>query len=389
MIDAAALRVAHVHWAFPPTTGGVESHLFDLARLQTRAGHTVTVVTGEPAPVRTGDYEVVSTPLLRLDHIRGAGVGATYADDLREFLGAVLRDRGVQIVHAHDLHHFTPEPAIVLSELRESVGFRLHHSFHETWPDVLADQPVYRTWDGNYAVSKFVQQGCLRRIGFEPTLFNLAVDTAVFCTHRPVLVDRSRPIVLHPARLLPWKGVHFTVKMVALLKERGTRCRLVLTDTQRIADWDGELDDYRDEITDLVNALEVADDVVFVTPTFDEMPALYELADVVLYPTVADEPFGLVPLEAMSSRRPVVASRCGGIAETVVDGLTGFTVDPGDVEALAECVSDLLSDPVAARAMGASGRRHVQRNFDIRRYVDRLDDYYRVTLDGGPREADG
>ena len=57
-------RIAHLHWAFPPTTGGVESHLYDLARLQVARGHHVTVVTGEPEPTSTGDYEIVSTPLL-------------------------------------------------------------------------------------------------------------------------------------------------------------------------------------------------------------------------------------------------------------------------------------------------------------------------------------
>jgi glycosyltransferase involved in cell wall biosynthesis len=46
------------------------------------------------------------------------------------------------------------------------------------------------------------------------------------------------------------------------------------------------------------------------------------------YQTVGEEPYGLVPLEAMSCGRPIVASRSGGIPETVVDGVTGFTVAP-------------------------------------------------------------
>jgi len=252
--DAAALRVAHIHWAFPPTTGGVESHLFDLARLQNDAGHNVTVITGEPDPTRTGDCEVISTPLLRLDLIRNSVVDLTYADALRVTLGAMLADRDVEIVHAHDLHHFTPEPAIVLTELRESLGFALHHTFHETWPDVLADHPVYREWDGNYAVSKFVRRGCGRRLGFEPRLFHLAVDTMVFHAERPAFATNGLPVILHPARLLPWKGVHLTVRMAAMLRDRGLPFRLILTDTQRIADWNVELDDYRRQITELIEA---------------------------------------------------------------------------------------------------------------------------------------
>jgi glycosyltransferase involved in cell wall biosynthesis len=378
--ETQPLRVAHVHWAFPPTTGGVESHLFDLARLQTAAGHTVTVVTGEPEPIRTGAYEVVSTPLLQLDSIRDSEVDETYADNLRMSFTSILGDRRIDVVHSHDLHHFTPEPALVLTELRERLRFSLHHSFHETWPDVLADRPVYKTWDGNYAVSTFVQRGCERRIGFKPLLFPLAVDTDVFRTTRRALSDGGAPILLHPARLLPWKGVHFTIEMLALLKARGVLPRLLLTDTQRIADWDRELELYREEICGLIETHGLADQVEFVHASFSDMPTLYERADIVLYPTVADEPFGLVPLEAMSSERPIVASRCGGIAETVVDGVTGFTIEPGDVEALADRVEQLLRDPAEARAIAAAGRRHVLASFDIRDYVETLHRRYALSL---------
>jgi glycosyltransferase involved in cell wall biosynthesis len=375
-ISARKLRIAHVHWAFPPTTGGVESHLFDLARRQADAGHRVTVVTGEPQPTPGGDYEVVSTPLLRLDAIREAPVDRRYAGALREMFASVLGERAVSVVHAHDLHHFTPEPALALTELRARLRFALHHSFHETWPDVLADRPVYRSWEGNYAVSRYVQRGCAERIGFEPALFPLAVDTDVFASTRPILASSQPPTLLHPARLLPWKGVHVTIEMLALLRARGVRPRLLLTDTQRIADWDRELDSYRARIRALIADLELADQVRFVRASFADMPALYDRADLVLYPTVADEPFGLVPLEAMSCRRPVVAARCGGIAETVVDGVTGFTVRPGDANALAERVAELLGDPERARAMGAAGRRHVQRRFDLSGFCARLEQRY-------------
>lgn len=376
MVDCRRYRIAHLHWAFPPTTGGVESHLWDVARLQAERGHEVIVVTGEPEPLVGGDYEVVSTPLLELDAIRDAEVDPAYAAALRALLEEVLGSRRVGIVHGHDLHHFTPEPALVLTELRRELGFSLHHTFHETWPDVLADRPVYRSWEGNYAVSTFVQSGCERRIGFRPLLFPLAVDTDAFHASRPAFAPPEPPTLLHPARLLPWKGVHHTVEMLALLGRRGLRPRLVLTDTQRIADWDRELDAYRVQIDRLVERLGLGAQVEYASAEFSAMPALYERTDIVLYPTVADEPFGLVPLEAMSCERPVVASRCGGIAETVVDGVTGWTVEPGDVEALAGRVEQLLRDPARAREMGRKGRRHVMARFDLRRYLDQLDGFY-------------
>ncbi len=318
--------------------------------------------------------------MLQLDSIRDAPPDAEYATALEAALTRWIEECGAHVVHGHDLHHFTPEPALVLTRLREKLGFALHHSFHETWPDVLADRPVYRTWDGNYAVSKFVQSGCEQRIGFRPLLFPLGVDTEVFRTTRRPFSDAEPPVLLHPARLLPWKGVHTTVRMLAELKRRGVRPRLVLTDTQRIADWDRELHRYRDEIHGLIRELGLAEQVEFVRAHFSEMRALYERADIVLYPTIADEPFGLVPLEAMSCERPVVASRCGGIAETVLDGETGYTIEPGDIASFAQQVMQLLANPALARHMGAVGRRHVLESFDLRRYARDLDEHYRSSL---------
>jgi glycosyltransferase involved in cell wall biosynthesis len=166
--------------------------------------------------------------------------------------------------------------------------------------------------------------------------------------------------------------------MLATLLSAGLACRLVVTDTARIADWHGELGAYRADVLALAEALGVSAHLELRPTPYARMPALYEEADVVVYPTVAAEPFGLVPLEAMSASRPIVASRCGGIAETVVDGVTGRLVAPGDADALAAGVADVLRSPALARRLGAAGRRHVRARFDLERYVDDVVEIYRV-----------
>ncbi len=373
------VAVALVHWTFAPTTGGVESHLADLARLLAAAGSEVTVVTGEPTPTVTGDYHIVTTPLLDLQYVRAIPLGesADYMAALRRELRSMIADRRVEVVHGHNLHHFRPEPALVLDELRVSVGIKVHHTFHETWPDILADCPVYRAWSGAYAVSRFVQRQCHDRLGIEPRLLPLGVDLDRF---QPVSPSRGRAapaVVLHPARLLPWKGVHVSLAMLRRLLDEGLEVLMVITDTQRIADWNQQLVTYRRYLDQLIEANRLRRHVKLRSATYAEMPALYQEASVVVYPTVGEEPYGLVPLEAMASARPIVASRSGGIPETVVDGVTGFVVPPGDVEALADRVGRLLRDPALAQAFGVAGRWHVQRHFDARAYADLLLRLYR------------
>jgi glycosyltransferase involved in cell wall biosynthesis len=373
------MRVLHVHWAFPPTTGGVESHVAHLCTGLAARGCDVTVVTGEPDPEPWPGVTVHSTGALALDRLRDAAArGERHDDRVRTELGRVVATVRPDIVHGHNLHHFDAAPALAIDDLARRHAFRVHHTFHETWPDILHDTPVYRRWAGNYAVSRYVRDECEARIGFTPDLRPLGIDLAAFSTRRHTLSNVDVPTVLHPARLLPWKGVHISVAMMALLAERGVPARLVLTDTSRIADWDGELDAYRGRVLELVDDLGIADRVELRSVGYRDMPALYEEADVVVYPTVAAEPYGLVPLEAMSARRPVVASRCGGIPETVVDGVTGHLVPPEDHEALADKVADILADPDAARSLGDAGRRHVAERFDLERYIDAMLASYRV-----------
>jgi glycosyltransferase involved in cell wall biosynthesis len=326
--------------------------------------------------------ELHRVPLLGLDLLRRLRPAPGELEArLERALGEAVAARGLQVVHGHNLHHFFAAPALALEALRQGAGLRLHHTFHETWPDLLHQRPVYRRWDGNYAVSRFVQEECAQRIGFRPKLKPLGVDTRRFRPHRPPMAPmppippmsgREDFVILHPARLLPWKGVHLSVAMLAELRRRRIPARLVVTDTQRIVDWDEELARYRREVIEQIEAQGVADRVELRAVGYADMPRLYDEADVVVYPTVGQEPYGLVPLEAMSMARPVVGSRSGGISETIVDGETGFLVERGDTTALADRVARLLLDSELCRRMGEAGRRHVVARFDGSQYAARL-----------------
>ena len=75
-------------------------------------------------------------------------------------------------------------------------------------------------------------------------------------------------------------------------------------------------------------------------------------SDIVAVPSVWDEPHAVVLCEAMAAGRPVVASRAGGIPETVVDGETGFLVPSGDERRLRDAILALATDTDLRERMG-------------------------------------
>jgi glycosyltransferase involved in cell wall biosynthesis len=88
-------------------------------------------------------------------------------------------------------------------------------------------------------------------------------------------------------------------------------------------------------------------------------------SDMLVLPSFA-EGLPVVYMEALASRIPVVASRVAGVQELVEDGVSGFTVPPGDVPSLTDRILRLMDDPARARAMGEAGRKAVEARHDIR-----------------------
>jgi glycosyltransferase involved in cell wall biosynthesis len=84
------------------------------------------------------------------------------------------------------------------------------------------------------------------------------------------------------------------------------------------------------------------------------------------------ESLSMVALESMAMQRPIVSTRVGGPAETVLDGVTGFLVPPRDSQAIAERVIALLTDPALRRQMGDAGRAHILEHFSAQRYADAI-----------------
>jgi mannosyltransferase len=107
----------------------------------------------------------------------------------------------------------------------------------------------------------------------------------------------------------------------------------------------------------------------------DEVPAWLRRVTIVVGPQVW-EGFGLVPLEAMASGTAVVATKVGAARHLIIEGETGYLVEPDDMAGLAARIESLMKDPAAAAAMGRRGRAHVERQFSIEREAAGIQEVY-------------
>jgi glycosyltransferase involved in cell wall biosynthesis len=167
-------------------------------------------------------------------------------------------------------------------------------------------------------------------------------------------------------RLAPWKGQHVVLEALPDLPDAHA---LLVGDTLFRGD-----EPYEETLRRTARRLNVADRVHFLGFR-DDIPRLMTFVDLVLHTSVAPEPFGRVIVEGMLAGTPVIATRAGGPVEIVQEPETGVLVPPGDPQALATAVEDLLSAPERARSMGRAAQAYARRRFSLdqmRRNVERV-----------------
>jgi len=111
----------------------------------------------------------------------------------------------------------------------------------------------------------------------------------------------------------------------------------------------------------------------------EEVGRFYDAIDVLLLPSM-NEGTPVSVIEALAAERPAVATRVGGTPDVVRDGVDGFLVGSGDVDALATRLAELAADPERRERMGAAGHERVMQRYAVERLVDDIDRLYRSLL---------
>jgi phosphatidylinositol alpha-1,6-mannosyltransferase len=212
-------------------------------------------------------------------------------------------------------------------------------------------------------LGEYTHQRIARAVGPNVRLEQLApgVDTDAFrpdvASMRTTLRLDGRPVVVCVSRLVARKGQDVLIRALPAIKRRVPDAALLIVG-------DGS---YRRTLERLAQSEGVAGDVVFTgSVPWQQLPAYYAAGDVFAMPCrtryagLDVEGLGVVFLEAAATGLPVVAGNSGGAADAVRDGETGLVVDGGSVAGVARAVGDLLSDPIRAKTMGASGRAWVE-----------------------------
>ncbi|MEO8813791.1 MAG: glycosyltransferase family 4 protein [Mycobacterium sp.] len=356
-------RVLLVTNDFPPRPGGIQCYLEELVRRLAGTGaHEVTVYAPQwkgaddfDRSAAEAGYHVVRHP--------GTLMLPGRAVDTR--MRRLIAERRIDTVWFG-----AAAPLALLAQRARTAGatrvLASTHGHEVGWSMLPAGRSVLRRIGDHTDVVTFVSHYTRSRFasafGPRAVLEHLppGVDTDRF---RPDPAGRAqlraglglgdRPTVVCVSRLVPRKGQDLLIRALPAIRRRVDGAALVIVGGGP----------YLETLRRLAGQCGVAGDVMFTggVPAA-ELPAYYTLGDVFAMPCrtrgagLDVEGLGIVFLEASASGIPVVAGRSGGAPETVLDDCTGLVVDGRSVEQVGDAVSELLSDPDRAAAMGAAGR---------------------------------
>ena len=125
---------------------------------------------------------------------------------------------------------------------------------------------------------------------------------------------------------------------------------------------------FLDNLISKINKYLLQENVIHIS-FYDEIYKLWNAVDIAIVPSTEPEPFGLVAVEAMMAKKPVIGSNHGGLKEIIVNGETGFLVEPKDINALKSAVEQLIKNPSLRKSMGEKGYLRAIVEFSEEKYV--------------------
>ncbi len=377
------MRVLTLSWEYPPhVVGGLGQHVADLAPALARRGLEMHVVT----PMRQGGVSEEQQGGLYVHRIPMSifGTGDFYGEawQTNQVLGGychslIERQGPFDLIHNHDwltaiaareLKHAYRLPLVATihaTERGRGRGYlsspqaeRIHHTewelTYEAWRVIVCTQYMVQELRSYFGTPEDKIDVIPNGVNPEPFDALEGEDLSGF-RRRYALPEEK--IVLYVGRIVREKGVEILIRAAPQVLAQVPEAKFL------IAGRGPELEAMRA----LVAEMHLENRVVLLGYISDEdRNRLLKVADCAVFPSLY-EPFGIVALEAMAARTPVVASDVGGLREVVQHGETGITIYPGDVASCAWGILHTLQHPewAAMRVANALEKVRTVYNWDV------------------------
>ena len=344
------------------TSGGVEIETIEIAKAIVAAGGRAIVVSGtEENTIKEEGIEFRTLPLNTKNPFR-------ISQNITHLKNLMLQEK-VDLVHAR-----SRAPAWSAYKAARALKVPFVTTYHAAYSAGSMLKTVYNSimarGDRVIAISRFIEKHVIEKYKefswFEAAKIRLierGIDLQLF---NPATISKERVkrvreewrmlpssrLILLPGRISRKKGQELLINALSRMKEKDVILVLAGSDQGH--------ESYRNFLLQYAGSLGLGDRVKWVHPCSD-LPAAYQLADVIVCPSLLPEGFGRVIAEAQAMKKPIVVSNHGAAPEVIEEGITGWSIAPGDVDGFARVLDDILEfSPARLKDIGEKGRERVE-----------------------------
>jgi glycosyltransferase involved in cell wall biosynthesis len=393
------VKVLILSWEYPPhMVGGLGQHVYDLSRFLALQGVMVHVIT--PRVQGCPDEQVengvfihrVGTPAKEECNFK-SWTFSFNSEAIGKAVAISSQINGLDVIHAHDwlvayagrsvskIFELPLVTTIHATEHGRNLG--LHNRIQVEINEI--EKNLALEADRVIGCSRYMQSEISTLFGLKPseiTVIPNGVDPDLFTAlpEEPLpYLDTPADNVFFIGRLVPEKGIKQLINCFPRVLKHVPDARLVI----------GGRGPERKNLVRLTQKLKLSEKVKFLGFLRDkERNYVYNQARVAVFPSWY-EPFGIVALEAMATRTPVIVGDVGGLAEIVEHNTTGLKVTPGNEEELANAIVRLLKDQDLAQKLSRNAYEKVASVYSWKAIARATIDVYREAVAHYPHRQVG
>lgn len=383
--------------SFPPIIGGAQTYQYNLAIGLGKLGHEVLVLTGEIPNSLKLKIKKYTSPYFKIKRIRSfresvkmrAPFGCLLIDSF-----SILKKFDPDIIYSNGYI-----PCLLISMIKDGLRARHIFSYHST-PELDVNKLV-GIWSGNLDFELSIARFIFKKGFFDAYLacsnnylntVKKNIDAKVKNTHRiyygidmekfsfEIKVNREKYgfsdkdfIVLCPVRLIERKGILDILKAISILKKLIPNIKLLIPTSKLSTN-----DKFNQLILRLIKDLKIESNVAIKVDKFtiDDMPKIYALSDMMVLPSYS-EGLGIVLLEAMSMKKPVIATNIHGVNEVVKHNKTGLLIPIKSPQQLASSIKLLYEDKKLKDRLVQNAYVMIGKEFELNKQVKKVEELFK------------
>jgi glycosyltransferase involved in cell wall biosynthesis len=283
-----------------------------------------------------------------------------YSNTLAVLLGIMYAWKN-NIKHLWHVHEIIEKPKLFNKGFKKLLALK-SNSFI-----VYNSKATQLFWETNSKISK---KGLVIWNGIDVNITEISVSEVLEIRTNEFLLQSNEIVIALVGRISRWKGQMILLEAFNKLAQKTENIKLIFVGAPP-----PNQENFQYDLEEKIKTYQLEKKVLII-PFQNDIHKIWQAIDIAVVPSTEPEPFGMVAIEAMLAKKPIVASNHGGLKEIILNNETGFLVAPNNEKDLIIALEKLIQSESLRKQMGEQGQQRVIQEFSVAHYVTSFENFF-------------